>query len=126
METSSVGAGQGGTLEAEGGAADYDAFWMQTINNSTLLDGQWQVLRYHTQISYVLLEVAEHLVRFAGHGVTAHATGFAEEEHGTQLLLRRERGVEAARITIDGRVRVHLRELRTGAHSRNTRPTSLR
>src|SRR5207249_2456204 len=72
---------------------------------------RWRDLR---NAGDVLLEVAEHLLGLAGHRMAFDAAGPAEEEHGSALLRWCQRVVDAARITIDRRVGVDLRELELG------------
>jgi hypothetical protein len=87
LETSSVGPNQGRTLDAEGAAAAYDAFWMQPINNSTLLDGQWHVLRYHTQIrgSQIFHEVWIDGVYHGSKGPAAMLAGASQNHFYVEL-----------------------------------------
>src|SRR5205823_75688 len=62
----------------------------------------------------VLLEVAEHLIGVPRYRMAPDAAGPAEEEHRASLLRRRQRLVDATRITIDRRISVDLRELELG------------
>ncbi len=66
---------------------------------------------YLRHASDVMLEVAEHLVRSAGHSVTRDASGFTKEEQGPSLLWNAHGLAIAAGKSIEWSIRKHECEL---------------